>query len=579
LHLIGFNREFIDIYVLFGFVICRSIAMDSLVLGQLQVAAKLLEIDGDSLLAKDLATIAQRSTRTNYQIAVFGPFNHGKSTLLNAILGSKTLPIDLIPTTGAAIKVVYGSEIGTVITLKNGEVIREAGTEILKQFAILDDDRRMREDVAAIEVSYPHPFLEMGVELIDLPGTNDRDEQDRFVRERLLAADLVVNVLDVRKLLTLGEREHLRDWLESRGIQTVVFVANFTNLLEPEEQREVQHRLRFVAESFRSTLPPGISNLYRVDALPALRARLKGEDSALHTSGLPGFISALQSIVTHQKSELAELRQPQLVAIGQQLRSLLTAQIAQLTTEIATQSAKADREIALKRQAQQLMKSSWEMSLQELEQWLYLPNLIAFYQTNLATATQQAIFPQWEAVDITYKLQQFQKDLNDCIAQATSFFQLEAIEPLVLAVPEPPEVLLTEPAAEPPKTAKSDSITPTALATGLGWLVGGPVGAVVAGGASALVNHLDKDLLSLGRSDQAPIKATNEAEIFAAYQDAAADYLFRLNTANVKLVSAYRSRAAAALNHEIASEYSVEPSHRQRLAELTHCFDHIDRHI
>jgi hypothetical protein len=50
--------------------------MDSSVLGQLQVVAKLLEIGGDSLLAKDLAMIAQRSTLTSYQIAVFGPFNH-----------------------------------------------------------------------------------------------------------------------------------------------------------------------------------------------------------------------------------------------------------------------------------------------------------------------------------------------------------------------------------------------------------------------------------------------------------------------------------------------------------------------
>ena len=273
--------------------------MDSSLLAHIQTATKLLAIDANSFLAKDITTITDRYLRSSYQIAVFGPFNHGKSTLLNAILGSKTLPIDLIPTTGAAIKVVYGAEIITTITLKNGEIIRAAKTDILTQFAILDDDRRMRDDVAEIEVSYPHPFLEMGVELIDLPGTNDRDEQDTFVRERLLAADLVVHVLDVRKLMTLGEREHLRDWLENRGINTVVFVANFTNMLEPDEQREVQHRLRFVAESFRSALPAGISNLYRVDALPALRARLKGDDATLHTSGLSEFVSALQSITQH----------------------------------------------------------------------------------------------------------------------------------------------------------------------------------------------------------------------------------------------------------------------------------------
>ena len=52
---------------------------------------------------------------------------------------------------------------------------------------------------------------------------------------------------------------------------------NFLNLLDISEQKQVQNRLLFVAESFRANLPPGFSNLYRVDALPALRARLKGD--------------------------------------------------------------------------------------------------------------------------------------------------------------------------------------------------------------------------------------------------------------------------------------------------------------
>ena len=158
--------------------------MNSSLLNYLQTAANKLEIDPNSRLVNDLKTLANKAGRSNYQIAVFGPFNHGKSTLLNAILGNKTLPIDLIPTTGAAIKVVYGEELATKITLINGQIISAKNTDILTEFAILDDDRRMRDDVLEVEVSFPHPFLETGVELIDLPGTNDRDEQDKLVRDR-----------------------------------------------------------------------------------------------------------------------------------------------------------------------------------------------------------------------------------------------------------------------------------------------------------------------------------------------------------------------------------------------------------
>jgi GTPase SAR1 family protein len=546
--------------------------MNSSLLTHLQTAANQLEIDSNSRLGNDLKTLASKSARSNYQIAVFGPFNHGKSTLLNAILGNKTLPIDLIPTTGAAIKVVYGEELATKITLTNGQIIAAKNTDILTEFATLDDDRRMRDDVLEVEVSFPHPFLKTGVELIDLPGTNDRDEQDKLVRDRLLAADLVVNVLDVRKLMTLGEREHLRDWLENRGINTVVFVANFTNMLEPEEQKEVQHRLRFVAESFRSQLPPGISNLYRVDALPALRARLKGDDATLHTSGLSSFISALQAIVSHQREELTEVRLPVLQSLGLEIQGLLQAQIAKLTAAVKEERDKCDRELALKRQAQTLIQSGWETSLKEVEQWLYLPNLISFYQSPLTTAIQQNGFSEWESSNVRPRLKHSQQEINDWLAKAESFFNTEPVAPLKIILPDPPEVLLPESPIPPPKpttTASTlDSLTPTALATGLGWVLGGPLGAVVVGGASTIANKLAGDRPSTNNNSN---DVSNSVEILEAYTDAAADYLFRLNTETIEIIKAYRDRATGAIDPELKIDRQIDPQQQQKLTALEQC--------
>ncbi|WP_310429303.1 dynamin family protein [Chamaesiphon sp. VAR_48_metabat_135_sub] len=546
--------------------------MNSSLLTHLQTAASKLEIEPTSRLGNDLQTLVNKADRSNYQIAVFGPFNHGKSTLLNAILGNKTLPIDLIPTTGAAIKVVYGEKLATKITLTNGQVISAKNTDILTEFATLDDDRRMRDDVLEVEVSFPHPFLQTGVELIDLPGTNDRDEQDKLVRDRLLAADLVVNVLDVRKLMTLGEREHLRDWLENRGINTVVFVANFTNMLEPEEQREIQHRLRFVAESFRSQLPPGISNLYRVDALPALRARLKGDDATLHTSGLSSFISALQSIVSHQKEELAEVRLPVLRSIGSEIQQLLQAQIANLSTKINENIAKRERELTLKRQAQQLIQTGWETSLKEIEQWVYLPNLISFYQSPLTTAIKRGEFPNWESSNVRPRLQHSQKEINDWIAKAESFFNTPSVEPLTIDLPEPPEVLLPEPSSSPPPTRTSslEGFTPAAIATGLGWVLGGPLGAVVAGSATTIAGKMS--------GERSPNLIDNSPEIFAAYNDAAADYLLRLNTEIVEIIKAYRLRAIVVINPEIKVDCQIDPQEQEKLINLKQCLTDISFH-
>ncbi|MEJ1934295.1 dynamin family protein, partial [Nostoc sp. NIES-2111] len=183
----------------------------------LKSASGLLELERTSKLYRDVMSVCDYLVNPNFRIAVFGPFNYGKSTLLNAMLGSQTLPIDLIPTTGAAITVKYGSSVRSRIMLVDGTEVYRSGTEVLQQFAILDGNRQMRQDVASVEVFCPHPFLETGVEFVDLPGTNDREEQDNLVKEQLLSADLVVQLLDARKLMTLGERENLRDWLLDRG--------------------------------------------------------------------------------------------------------------------------------------------------------------------------------------------------------------------------------------------------------------------------------------------------------------------------------------------------------------------------
>lgn len=546
--------------------------MNTSLITYLQTAANKLEIDPNSRLGNDLKTLANKSARSNYQIAVFGPFNHGKSTLLNAILGNKTLPIDLIPTTGAAIKVVYGEELATKITLANGQIIAAKNTDILTEFATLDDDRRMRDDVLEVEVSFPHPFLKTGVELLDLPGTNDRDEQDNLVRDRLLAADLVVNVLDVRKLMTLGEREHLRDWLENRGINTVVFVANFTNMLEPEEQKEVQRRLRFVAESFRSQLPPGISNLYRVDALPALRARLKGDDATLHTSGLSEFVSALQAIASHQREELAEVRMPVLQSIGLEIQGLLQAQITSLNLEISDRNTKKEKELALKRQAQKLIQTGWETSLKEIEQWLYLPNLISFYQSILTTAIQQDKFGEWESSSVRPRLQHSQQEVNDWSDKASSFFSVPNVALLAIALPAPPEVLLPEqPTQQPPEHRSStlEGFTPAAIATGLGWVLGGPLGAVVAGSATTIASKLSGDRAPDNTSKNNHLD--NSAQILEAYTDAAADYLFRLNTETMELIKAYRVRAIGVINPGLKIDQQIDPQQQAKLADLEQC--------
>jgi hypothetical protein len=535
-----------------------------------------VELDPDSQLRRDVLAICNYFENPIFQIAVFAPFNYGKSTLLNALLGNRTLPIDLIPTTGAAIKVRYGDELSSRIILKDGSTISEKGTELLKRYAILDDQRCMRSDVESVEVYCNHPFLKTGVEFLDLPGTNDREAQDELVRDRLLTADLIVQVLDARKLMTLGERENLRDWLLDRGIKTIIFVVNFLNLLEPEEQKEIHYRLRFVAESFRSQLPPGISNLYRVDALPALRAMLKGDTAAAQTTGLAAFESVLQTIVSYQK-EKQEVRLPRVQVIVEQVKQIAQAKQGAIAAEIEVAKQKQQTKIELKQKAEKLIKQGLQKSLSDFQGWLYLPKLSSCYQTELVAALQKGTFDVWQNEEFKQTVLKYQKAIAEWVKKGCEFFEQEDPGELSIPFPNPPEVSLPEPPPTPKNKKLGDrdrDIAAVAIPTGIGFALGGPVGAAVLGGASYILNKVT------AKSDESDASITAYREqVLQAYATAAENYLTHFSNDAFFTLRQYEEKAEKVVSFQVEREPLKLTKQAHQLQLLNGLLDSLEQEL
>ncbi|MGB7443383.1 MAG: dynamin family protein [Coleofasciculaceae cyanobacterium] len=531
----------------------------------LRSALGALELDANSSLYRDTVLICNYLENPIFRVAVFAPFNYGKSTLLNALLGQRTLPIGLIPTTGAAISVGYGQELHTRITLTNGEQISESGTKILQEYAVLDGQRCMRPDVASVQVYCPNSFLQTGVEFLDLPGTNDQEAQDILVRDQLLTADLVVQVLDGRQLMTLGERENLRDWLIERRINTVVFVVNFLNLLEPEDQKEVYHRLRFVAESFRAELPPNISNLYRVDALPALRARLKGEASAAQTTGLASFESALQSIVGAAK-ETQTIRIPRLVAIATQVKEALQAKAQTLTSELATVQQKQQAKTELQQKAIKLIKQGLQASISEFESWLYLPNLLTHYQSVIALALQKGKFTSQETGQFQQEVQEFQKKVSEWVEKGCEFLERDYPGDLVISFLDAPQV-------KPDKEATANPELEINLSTGLNWLTQGHLGAAALVGASYILNK------TTGGKKKQKSNNPNSEQLAQACNDAAQEYLTRFSTEATTTLRQYQAQAEQLITYRGSLEKAGGTIQTYQLHLLNSLLDSINWEI
>jgi Dynamin family len=524
-----------------------------------------LELAPDSQLRKDVLTICNYCENPVFRIAVFGPFNYGKSTLLNALLGDRTLPIDLIPTTGAAIRVCYGDELRSRIFLKDGREINELGTYLLKRYAILDDQRCMRGDVESVEVCCSHPFLKTGVEFLDLPGTNDREAQDRLVRDRLLTADLIVQVLDARKLMTLGEREHLRDWLQDRGIQTVIFVVNFLNLLEPEEQKDIHYRLRFVAESFRSQLPPGISNLYRVDALPALRARLKGDNSAAQTTGLAALESALQTIVNYHQEKL-EISLPRIQVIVEQVKQVAEEKKCAIASEIETIKQKYQTKIQLKQKANKLIKQGFERSLSDFQGWLYLPRLLSHYQAEIATSLQQDKFADWFKEKFEPIILNYQQQIDEWVKKGCEFFEKDYPGQLAIAFPNPPIVI---------KTSNNTENSSPAIPQQLDWVFDNSIGSKFKEGANYIFSKT-KNVVNKSESKKASTSDDNIKQIYAA---AAEKYLTYFSNEAFSSIRLYEEKIEKFFEFKIEQQPKIIKQQSYQLQLLNGLIESLEQEL
>ena len=355
---------------------------------------------------------------------------------------------------------------------------------------------------------------------------------------------MVSQLLDGRKLMTLTERDQLQGWLLERGITTVLFVVNFLNLMEPADRQQVMSRLRFVAQEFRLSLPDGMSNLYAVDALPALRARLKGDRLAATQTGLLALESALHRLVQVQRPEVATHRLPRLVPLAERVQQALQQQLQSLDT------APDSRRMAIQQRAQRLIQTGFEQSAADLQDWLQLSNLLACYQSSFTAALQQGTALHWLGETLQPVWQQKKGALVDWVYKVSDFFVLPRPADLVIRWSLPDESL-------PPQTpeesqATTQDVAPVAIATGLGWVLGGPVGAAVLGGATHWLN----------RSGQ-PQAPTRPAASSATRRDAARSYLAHFSKTALAALERYKTQTKPVLNPAIAPP----PSHHQRVGQ------------
>ena len=178
-----------------------------------------------------------------FMLVIVGEFNSGKSSLINAMLGTDVLPEGVTPTTASINLLRFGPH---------------AGERQLSSFVV--------------ERTYPAPFLKE-ISIVDTPGTNAIIRRhEELTRTFVPRSDLVIFITSADRPFTESERgfmETIREWGKK-----IVLVLNKIDLLQSQE--ELDRVMAFIEEN--SVLLLGQKpEIFPVSARFAKRARSSQE--------------------------------------------------------------------------------------------------------------------------------------------------------------------------------------------------------------------------------------------------------------------------------------------------------------
>ena len=289
---------------------------------QIADAYKLLKLD--SGLLEQVQECKDLLKTKRYTIAVMGEFKRGKSSLINALLGSKILPADATPTTATINRITFAPSPKVVVTYKDGDTeevdINALGDYVTK----LTDEGELRAmKIREAAIYFPTQICQNHVDIIDTPGLNDEERMTRITIEMLENVDAVIVPIHARAPFSVTERNFVCQMLESDNIHNIVFVMTFMDQLDEDDYEydsfidAVKARIKteVFAELNRRSCEEQIMNkahmildyvsLFAISSSLALKSFVTNNRSDLNKSRFEEFRSGLIHIVTAKQTENA----------------------------------------------------------------------------------------------------------------------------------------------------------------------------------------------------------------------------------------------------------------------------------
>ena len=232
-----------------------------------------------------------------FRVVVMGTFTSGKSTLINALLGSRILPESALPSTAILTFIQFGYDTDDVeihyrdIVNEDGNVTKGAVEHISKEnfmqtyhYDIADTEKLSQtgsiprfKKVAYSIVRCSLPLVQYGVSIVDTPGLEDKDVATELALDIAAKAQAIIYVCGERGIAE-ADREYFEENFKGNSGNVFFILNKMDNITSDLQRKQAIGRVRYdvkgcfvkadgsVDEALMSKRVFGLSSLLALDA-------------------------------------------------------------------------------------------------------------------------------------------------------------------------------------------------------------------------------------------------------------------------------------------------------------------------
>jgi GTP-binding protein EngB required for normal cell division len=184
--------------------------------------------------------LASRLEEDTFEVALFGRVSSGKSSLLNALLGTTVLPVGVNPITAVPTKLRYGNALKVAVAYGDGRHAQVPIGELSRLVTEQGNPGNLQNIVRAL-VEVPSPRLQEGIMLVDTPGLGSLAKRGAAETLAYLpSCDLALLLTDAGATLNEEDIGTLRLLYEA-GIPALVLLSKSDLLTDGDLHRAISY--------------------------------------------------------------------------------------------------------------------------------------------------------------------------------------------------------------------------------------------------------------------------------------------------------------------------------------------------